>query len=217
MKRNWTLLAVVFLAFSPGVFGQCGIYTYQDLWIDDNNNAVGDNLTHASCYRSSAYAEVHVAMPSGSTVVASSTGTNSAEAVAQNLNDSTVADGRFFGFNVASSECFLNETESFFDNFFKTAYTKVHWKGTKTRCIGVPDPRYANCDYDVEPWCTPATSGPSFNPSQVTDPENPAPLGYWEAGALCVRVLPSLPFICPNITAYALQTPISSRGECTRW
>ncbi|MFB3814540.1 MAG: hypothetical protein ACE14L_10555 [Terriglobales bacterium] len=80
--------------------------------------------------------------------------------------------------------------DTFFDRFFLNAYTRVHWLGTNSGCQpGWPDPNIRFCQYNVESWCTPETTPPNFNPSEVRDLESPPPLGYWETSALCFRVL----------------------------
>lgn len=100
MKNQWYLTVFAFLFLNViSSTAQCGLYTYQDMWLDDAGNAVADNYTQASCSRSSAYADVHVSMPSGYQVAASATGTTTAEAVAQSVTGAENGEGRFWGYN----------------------------------------------------------------------------------------------------------------------
>lgn len=114
--------------------------------------------------------------------------------------------------------------DSFWDRFFKTAYTKLHWLKPvypATDYCYTKDRTLELCDYKTEAWCTPETTPPIFRPDGVTDFKNPPPLGYWDTGGLCVRVLSTDPWWCPTIRIYvlsnnyALQTPNPARAACT--
>lgn len=220
MTKQWWFAVIPFLLLSviPSS-AQCGMYAYHDLWLDESGEAIGENYTQAVCAGGSAFADVYVRMPSGYQVGASASGSPSAEAVTQSSAWEGLDDGRFWGFNETFGACFDDGISTFFDQFFLLAFTRLHWLGTRSNCWAFPDPEPANCDYDVESWCTPETTPPSFNPSQVTDAMNPLPLGYWDATALCVRILTG-PWHCPNLLAPALQTTgpggIMPRAVCTK-
>lgn len=113
MKMKWILSLVPLLLVSviPSR-AQCGIYTYHDMWMDSNGSIVGDNYTQASCEEPTAYAEVHVRMPSGQQVAESASGVTSAEAIAQYTLSDEYGDGDFWGYNSAFNNC--TQTESFF-------------------------------------------------------------------------------------------------------
>lgn len=120
MKNPFWLavIALLFLHATPST-AQCGLYAYQDLWLDGNGNAVGDNYTQAIyCEGSWAYAEVHVAMPSGYQNGASASGGTTAEAVTQTSTSAELGDGVFSGSNVASSYCWDTSNESSFGSGF---------------------------------------------------------------------------------------------------
>jgi len=196
---------------------QCGMYTYQDQWLDSSGNAIGENYAEADCSQSSTYVEVHFRMPSGYQSDGSASGALVAEAVIQaSTEGESFGDGEIWGSSTATAVCWQS-TSSFFDKFFRTAYTRVHWLGTQSNCTG-PSPNL--CDYGVESWCTPETTPPLNNVNLVRDLEFVQPLGYWETGALCVRILPGLPWYCPNYLDYALQTTgpggVMPRAVCSK-
>lgn len=104
-KQLWFVIAVLFLSLASAS-AQCGMYTYRDVWFDTNGNAVGDNSTHVySCTQSSAYAESHVRMPSGTQNYNSATNPTFAEAVTQIASLGELGQGDFWGFNEVSSAC----------------------------------------------------------------------------------------------------------------
>jgi hypothetical protein len=101
-KQCWfSVIALLFLYALPS-HAVCGMYTYQDMWLDGSGDALGDNYTQVtSCFGSSAYAEVHVTMPSGYQVAASASGSTSADAVALSSTSGESGDGAFSGYNEA--------------------------------------------------------------------------------------------------------------------
>ncbi len=151
MKIKWilSLIALVFLNVTP-LSAQCGLYTSQNLWIDDSGNAVGDNYTQASCEEPTAYAEAHIKTPSGYEVAASASGSTTAEAIAQYSVSSERGNGEFWGFNSAFNAC--TQTDSFlpFDVpiLIGGAYTKEVWIGGQlngfcavtSACVNTPTP-----------------------------------------------------------------------------
>jgi hypothetical protein len=113
----------------------------------------------------------------------------------------------------------LTLIDSFFDRYFLLAYTRVKYTNNMYNCA-TGNNGITLCDYSTTSWCTPETTEPTFNPTAVTDRYPPLPLGYWEAGSLCLKVLSTDPWWCSNLTSYALQTTgpggIMPRAVCTK-
>ena len=114
MKNQWWfgLIALLFLYAIPSN-AACGMYTYQDMWMDANGNALGENFTQVTgCYGTSTYSAVHLTMPSGYQIAASATGSTTAEALAQSSVLSQSGDGLLSGY----SEVFSDVCD-YFDSF----------------------------------------------------------------------------------------------------
>src|SRR5690242_17956962 len=132
-NRLLIMIGVLLLSFlAIPASAQCGLYTYQDGYIDSNGNFVATNSAQADCVRSTAYAETHVRMPSGNLNAASATGVTFAEAVASLLATGESGIGDLWGFDDASSLCWDSDTSFDFDwpIEFDLAYTKSKYTGT---------------------------------------------------------------------------------------
>jgi hypothetical protein len=75
-EKSWVVVTIsLLILFALPASAQCGLYTYQDIYIDSaTGNFIGDNSAQADCVQSSAYSQSHVSMPSGSQNSASATG-----------------------------------------------------------------------------------------------------------------------------------------------
>lgn len=160
-KQGWLALPLFVLLSAAASNAQCGMYTYQDIWLDDSGNAVGENYTHAACIGGSAHAFVQVRLPSGDQVGASATGSTSADAIAQS-SGSEIGEGLLSGSNETVDACFTATYASFsWPVDYELAYTKSKWNGF-TQLVGEGDKKCF-----VDSWCTPATTPPTCNPSWV--------------------------------------------------
>ena len=140
----------------------CGMYTYQDMWMDTNGNALGENYTQATgCYGTSTFSEVRLTMPSGYQVAGSATGSTIAEALAQSFALSESGDGFLWGYNEAFSDiCDYFDSWSF--NFPISIALKTTYGENTLGSQVVLDKRF--CGYT--PACsnnvTPACGNPSW-------------------------------------------------------
>jgi len=169
-KQCWfTVIAFLFLYAIPS-HAVCGMYTYNDLWLDGSGNALGDNYTQSTCgYAGSAYAEVYVQMPSGYHVAASASGSTTAEAIAQSSTFGYAGDGVFSGFNEAGDGCDYFVSSSFgwplqIRPATTVTVTATQDPGTGTDCaVGQPCTNPAICH--VQDSCTAETSPPTCSAS----------------------------------------------------
>ncbi len=88
-------VAVVLLNPMLALADGCAMYTYRDQWIDGDGNAVFQNYVQGddSCGTYSAYADVTLTLPNGSSVHGSSAGATFAEALAQGETSNPTGDG----------------------------------------------------------------------------------------------------------------------------
>jgi hypothetical protein len=187
-KQIWLAVLTLLFVYALPASAQCGLYAYHDLWIDDSGNAVGDNYTQAvSCQGSSAYAEVHIAMPSGLQNGASASGSTTAEAVTQS-STAEAGEGHFSGINVASSYCWDISNETWFDlpvGYYRVTHRKT---GQGSPCWTGPSPlNIQYCWYPVQPHCP--NPGPySFTDSQVKETKAVGDTAWgWLLYAACIR------------------------------
>jgi hypothetical protein len=181
----WTVsLMSLFLLFGLSAPAQCGIYTYQNLFVDSNGNVLGDNFTQAQCSGSSSYAESHVNLPSGTQRWASANGAVTAEAVAHALTTaSDDGSGSFFGDNDAWGTCWEDSYFSFNIPFMLvpavTFSGSIQLPGTGTDCqFGEPCTNPAHCLQTN--YCTAASSPPtcSVNNKDIISFSVVCPPGY---------------------------------------
>src|SRR5581483_2580385 len=158
-------ISVVVLTLSPilAVAQSCGIYTYQDMWVDDNGNAVGENLSEgdASCGEYTAFANVTLTMPSGNSQSGYGSGSPFAEALAAASTSGEQGDGLLDGSNDVDFSC-----DSAFASFslpfeLDLAYSKSKWNNTYTTLLG------GSVRCFVDSWCTADTTPPTCDPDYV--------------------------------------------------
>ncbi len=222
MKMRWGFAVIAFMMFYiiPLEAQVCGLYTYQDLWIDAYGNAIAENYTEASCgARSSAYAEAHMQMPSGFQNAASASGTISAEALAHASTSGETGSGLFWGFNETKEDCwdYFNSSVFSWPIDYNLAYTKSKWNSYNQV---LPDGK--RCFLDS--WCTSDTTPPTCNPSYADQlPLIPGmPIScfpYYETTWVATRIrILNWPWKCfPLIPGQnAIGTTTSSLKTCTK-
>lgn len=132
-RRLRILLALTIVFINMRSFGDvCGLYSYQDMWIDEGGNAVGYNLSQANCIESTTFAEVNLTMPSGAHGGASATASPSAEAVVILSGADEEGVGDLSGYSEAWSSCFDGSSFIGFDVEIRigpAAVTKSVWIG----------------------------------------------------------------------------------------
>lgn len=158
-------ISVVVLTLSPilAVAQSCGIYTYQDMWVDDNGNAVGENLSEgdASCGEYTAFANVTLTMLSGNSQSGYGSGSPFAEALAAASTSGEQGDGLLDGSNEVDFSC-----DSAFASFslpfeLDLAYSKSKWNNTYTTLLG------GSVRCFVDSWFTADTTPPTCDPDYV--------------------------------------------------
>lgn len=146
---------VALLAIHPPAAAQsCGaIYVYQDLWVDESSNLVGENYTDAdaSCGEYSTYATVTVVLPSGSSTSGSATSLSSfAEALAAAPASSQSGSGELDGFSRVDYVC----GSSIFDSF-STPFTAYGCYCERINIEPITNQCLANCECtDASPITT---------------------------------------------------------------
>lgn len=96
--------------------------------------------------------------------------------------------------------------------FFGTAQTLVKVNGQPHSCVTNLFGQVI-CTWPVVANCTPETSPPEWNPSEVEDAQ-PALAGWWSTGE-CIRPAPGFPWFCFTSTlSPALKTPQTAPGAC---
>jgi len=222
-KEFWFVLLTFLMLSAIPSSAACGLYTYNDAYVDENDSVVADNYSQATCLQPNAYADAYVQVPSGATYGSSSTGSTSAEAVTASLTENDTGTGNIWGYNEASSACWaITTTASFgFPIEIDLAYSKSKWTGTfsngvlgKVRC------------YETS-WCTPETTPPTCNPS-FSDQEPLIPgmqascWHYYSTTWLIWRIkAPNgvwVPWECEALIPgnNAFGTEDSSLGSCTK-
>ena len=84
----------------------CQMYSYSDIWLDENGNAVALNYTDASaCGAYTAYATVTLTMPSGYFQTALASAPCCAEAIAAAAASQESGDGNVLGSNEVDTSC----------------------------------------------------------------------------------------------------------------
>jgi hypothetical protein len=100
----------------------------------------------------------------------------------------------------------------FLNHHYLEAQTLLKYTGSYSNCF-VSD-GVTNCDYNVVPNCTAATSPPTYHPPVVQDA--PPPFAGWWATGLCVRIRSTDPWECGQLKHKALKTTETTPGVCTK-
>jgi hypothetical protein len=101
------ITTTLLVASTSAAAQSCQMYSYSDMWLDDDGNAVAVNYTDAntSCGDYTAYADVAVTMPSGYSQFGSAMGTCCAEAISSASTSGEEGDGFINGNNEVDYSC----------------------------------------------------------------------------------------------------------------
>ncbi len=126
MRRLSLLIALSSVCMLiPDAAAACtlGMYTYNNTWVDDDGNLVGENYSQGDsnpCSSYTAAATVTVTMPGGASQWSSATGASFADAIAQSVVSSGQGNGTLDGDNEVDYSC----GDSLFSSF-STPFTAV--------------------------------------------------------------------------------------------